>query len=130
MSVESEIYARLTGLAGVTALVLQRVYPNVAPQNVESPYITYRRVSETRMRVFNPGSGLIHESRFQFDLYTQEFGQVVALEAQVIAALNEWDNEAGTPPILDSTLSTRLQTWEQGSQLHHAVLDFVLSYRE
>lgn len=45
---EQALYARLTGHAGLSALIGTRLYPNVAPQNATMPYGVYQRISGPR----------------------------------------------------------------------------------
>lgn len=43
MSAETDVYAALSGAAGVTALVSTRIYPNVRPQDSDVPCVVYDR---------------------------------------------------------------------------------------
>lgn len=43
MSTETEVYAALSGDAGVTALVSTRIYPDVRPQDSAVPCVVYVR---------------------------------------------------------------------------------------
>lgn len=45
MSAETQLYALLSGNAGVTALVGTRIYPDLIPEEKDSPYIGYERVA-------------------------------------------------------------------------------------
>ena len=42
MSIETTLYSTLSNASGVTALVSTRIYPQVAPDNAATPYITYQ----------------------------------------------------------------------------------------
>lgn len=50
MSAESILFSTLTADAGVAALVSDRVYPDLVPQNKQAPYIGYERVSTDPIR--------------------------------------------------------------------------------
>jgi hypothetical protein len=45
MSAETDLYAVLSGAAGVTALVSTRIYPDVVPEEATLPAIAYQRTS-------------------------------------------------------------------------------------
>lgn len=47
MSAESTLYGILSGNAGVTALVGTRIYPDLVPENVATPYIGYERIGSS-----------------------------------------------------------------------------------
>lgn len=44
MSAETEVFAALSGDAGVTALVAQRIYPDVLPEKSAYPAVVFARV--------------------------------------------------------------------------------------
>lgn len=44
MSAETEIFTALSGAAGVTALVAQRIYPDVLPEKTTYPAVVFARV--------------------------------------------------------------------------------------
>lgn len=43
MSIETDVYAALSGAAGVTALIGTRIYPNVRPQDSDVPCVVFDR---------------------------------------------------------------------------------------
>ena len=45
MSTETVLFALLAADAGVGALVADRIYPEVAPQDVDRPFVVYQRES-------------------------------------------------------------------------------------
>lgn len=45
MSTETVLFALLAANAGVGALVADRIYPEVAPQDVDRPFVVYQRES-------------------------------------------------------------------------------------
>ncbi len=79
MSVEADLYTRLTGHAGLSALAGTRVYPQVAPQDVTLPYLVYHRISGPVLHTFARGAPAT-QARFQFDAYAAS-----ALSAQQVA---------------------------------------------
>jgi hypothetical protein len=68
MTIKDDIYTRLSGDAGVTALVGTRIYRRVLPQDSTLPAITYTQVSE-RPLVNLDGENTTRNARFQFDCF-------------------------------------------------------------
>lgn len=123
------LYSRLSGYAGLTALVSTRVYPNVAPQNVTVPFVTYRRVSSVRDSGFGADTGTVTD-RFQFDAYATTYSGVRDIVEQLRAALQRWTT-AGPPVVEGVFLETTLETFEaEPALLHHAITDFRIHYQE
>lgn len=130
MSIESVIYDRLTGYSGLSALVSNRVYPNVAPQNVTVPFVTYRRVSAERQSGFGEDIGIV-TSRFQFDMYATAYSAVRAIAEQVRGALQRYRASATSPEVLDTFIVNELESFEaEPTLLHRAVTDIQIHYRE
>lgn len=129
MSVESEIYSRLTGFAGLTALVSSRIYPNLAPQKVAFPYVTYRRVSSVRESGMGDDIGIV-SARFQFDVFSDTYLSARNALEQVRQALQRWRAPSGNPEIIDSLIENDLDTFEPDPLVHHVLLDALIYYRE
>ena len=65
MNIEEALYSKLTGDAGVAALVSTRIYPNVVPQDIALPAVAYQRISTVRDMAHDGPTGVAH-ARFQF----------------------------------------------------------------
>jgi hypothetical protein len=65
MNIEEALYSKLTGDAGVAALVVARIYPNVVPQDIAMPAVAYQRISTTRVMAHDGPTG-VASARFQF----------------------------------------------------------------
>lgn len=64
MSAETDLYALLSGAAGVTALVAARIYPDVLPEECAYPAIVFARASTAPIlgiggQVFGEDIGLL-----------------------------------------------------------------------
>lgn len=129
MSVETEITARLTGWTGFTALANNRVYPNIAVQNVARPYLTYRLVTDLRDSGFGDDIGIVI-ARFQFDAFSEKYSDVVAVIGQVRAAFNRWRAPSNPTPIIDTVILTTVDLFEPDTLLHHRAQDVRIWYRE
>lgn len=129
MSLESELYARLSGYSGLTALVSSRIYPNVAPQDVAYPYVAWRRVSAERPPGMGSDAGIV-AVRIQLDAFATSYLGARAVAEQLRLALQRWRAPAASPEILDSFIVGDLDTFEPDPALHHAVIDASIWTRE
>ena len=55
MSAETDFYALLTGSAGVTALVAQRIYPDAMPEKCAYPAVVFTRSSTEPVYLISGG---------------------------------------------------------------------------
>lgn len=123
---ESLVFSRLTGDAGVTDLVGQRVYPLRLPQEPTYPAIMYQRVSTNEAHTHDQAGGLA-ESRVQFDCLAVTYSQAQALAAAVRAALNGWVDDGNG--ILACLLENQIDLYEDTTESYRVVLDFMLKWR-
>ena len=128
MSVESELYTRLTTHAGLSALVVLRVFPGHLPQGATLPAISYSRVSAGRPSAMGTDIGLV-EARFQIDVWDDDYLGLVAVKEQVRAALQRWSTSSGTI-VRDTFFENEIDLYEDELEIHHAALDFRPWYEE
>ena len=137
MTIEAEIYTRLSGFAGLSALVSTRIYPRgEMPQNVEMPALSYQRISAERPSAMGVDTGLVR-ARFQFDCWSGvhrddtegTFDESRAVFEQVRLALQRWRTTSGTI-VQDTFIVGDQDLYETESKTFHAVLDAEIIYEE
>ena len=134
---EAALYTRLSGYAGLTALVGTRIYPNIAPQSVQSPFVTYSRISTTRESAMGADTGLVHV-RVQVDCWAAAgpnddgYADVKAVAAQVRAALQRYDATVGSVVIQDIMLDSEQDLFDAADPVryHRTSLDFMVHHLE
>src|SRR6185369_7000841 len=91
MQVEEALFRILSGNAGVSALVVDRIYPGVLTQKVVYPAIAYRLVRREIFPVMDdPGASGLGSSRlrtFSTAHGPDKYGQAKDIDAAVYAAL-------------------------------------------
>ena len=92
MNVGQIIYGRLSAVAGVTALVSTRIYPDMAPQNAVFPYIVFQKLN-TSPTDTKEGVSPLDKLLVQVDCYSNNYDNAHSLAAAVRTAL---DRYAGT----------------------------------
>lgn len=91
MTIESTLYDRVTGYAGVSALIGTRMYPGIVPKDGTLPCIVYRRAATERLSVFVQDVAVVFGT-FEFDSVDTGNVGARALAEQVRAALQRWSN--------------------------------------
>jgi len=79
--------ARLTGYAGLSALIGSRVYPLRLPQGATLPAVTYQRISNLYLSSHDNAGGTARP-RFQFNCWGLTYASAQAVNIQLRAALN------------------------------------------
>ncbi len=87
MTEEQQIYARLSGHAGLAALVGTRISPMRSIQAGSLPCVTFQRASGGR-RYNHDGADDMAESSWQFDAWAASYDGVKAVAEQLRAALD------------------------------------------
>ena len=128
MAIEATLYTRLTTHAGLSALVVLRVYPNHLPQDVAYPAISYRRVTTQRPSNFGADAGIVR-ARFQIDVWASSYDSASAVREQVRSALQRWTNTSGTV-VQDTLFLDDQELYEDDIDVHHFPLDFEIIYEE
>ena len=86
MSIESTLYAALSGDDGVAALVSTRIYPQIAPDSAAVPYITYQVVATTAHNILNGAPGT-ERKVIQVNCVSNTYTQAKSIAAAVKAAI-------------------------------------------
>ncbi len=85
--IEQGIEQRLMADAGVSALVGNRIYPVVLPENCSYPAITYQLITSHETYTNDGPLGEVR-ARIQIDSWGKRYGQVKAVAQAVRVALN------------------------------------------
>jgi hypothetical protein len=93
MTVEAAIFDALR------VLVVDRVYPDVAPDNVARPYITYQQIGGQAVNFIDGAAPSMRNSRFRINVWTDRRAEAAALNALVETALR-------AAPTLRTTVSS------------------------
>ena len=77
MTIEASIYSTLT------SLVSGRVYPDIAPENVTKPYITYQQVGGQSVNFTDPTVPSLKNGRWQINCWATTRTAAAALSRSV-----------------------------------------------
>lgn len=109
--IQEQVVAVLGSIAG------GRLFPNIAPNNTQTPYLVYLRIASAPQNTLADGAP-IDNTRMQIDCFDASYAGVLALAASVKAAL-----KAST---LVHVLLLEQDQYEFDARLHRVILDFSL----
>lgn len=130
---EQALYTRLSGFAGLTALVSTRIYPLVLPQNPTLPAVTYQRIDGLREEGIAGSHGLAHP-RIQIDAWASSYTSAKAVAVQVRSALYRlgWTEDSVT--VLDAFIEDDRDFYEpsvrDGGSIFRTSQDYIIWHRE
>lgn len=126
---DEAIFSRLSGFAGISALVGARVYPTLMPQKPTLPALVYTEISNVPDYVMGGQSG-IAGARYQIDSYATSLSAVKALAEQVRLALSGFRGTL-VDVIIDHVEKQNSTTlYEEETALHRVTADYLFFYRE
>lgn len=120
--IETEIYAYLSSNNAITALVGNRIYPLILPQNYTLPAITYTKISGQRVNAKDGQTGLANP-RFQFSCWAKTYLEAKKVADVVRIAMNVFPN--GTTYMQDEQ-----DFYEPDTGLYHVPVDFIIWHNE
>jgi hypothetical protein len=85
--IETAIYNTLMANAALVALVGDRIYPVIAPQDVAEPFVVYERLP-TEMEYTQDGLADLQTARFRFTSSAMLYANCVSTDAAIRNALN------------------------------------------
>lgn len=128
--IQDALFTRVTGVAGVTALIGTRMYPaDSVPQDPTYPFLTYQRVSTQRESVSGSDIALVW-ARFQFDSFADTYDDAVALAAQVRAALQRYNGTVDGVVIQQVFMANELDDFEASVEKGRVIQDYIVWYEE
>lgn len=129
MTVDAVLYSHLSGDATLAGLVGDRIYPDIAPQGVEVPFIVRSLIDEDRPSGMGADIGIVH-ARHQFDVYAASHAQRRSVMDALRVALQRWAAPNGSPPVWDTLILNRQELFEDETALYRGVLDVMIHHGE
>lgn len=128
MSLESDLYAELSGDAGLTALVGVRIWPSVASEGTSTPYVVYAPIFHEGIYGLDGEATNQSRARVQIDCYSEDPDEAAAIARAVIAAIPQ-SSSNGANPIHRAAHSNQDLGLEPGTRLFRRMLEFSIFHR-
>lgn len=127
---EAALYTRLGAVAGLTALINDRIYYQIMPQNVTLPAITLTRVSSVRHSAHGADTG-VAEARVQIACWGAADIDAKDVKEQVRAALQRHRATVAGVELLDILVEDeRDLEFDEPTRSYGTSIDFRVFYRE
>lgn len=124
------LFAILTADATVAALIVARLYPITAPQNVTKPYAVYARVGGPRNRSLSGPDGLARP-RYQIDAWATDIDQARALSAAIRRALDGFRGDSAGLTIHEIVMDDEpFEDFEPDTGLYRVSADYIVWHDE
>lgn len=124
------IVTKLTGYAGLSALISSRVYPGQLPQRPTLPSVTYQRVSTILVATRdNSGRANLERPRYQFDCWATTRKAARAVAAELRYALATFA-QASSPRVDVALVQNDFDDYEPDTDRHRAIVDVFVWYEE
>lgn len=124
------IHARLTGAAGLAALVKDRIYPDVMPDSPAYPAVTYQQLGgdSARGALADPP---LKKALFQVSVWAKSRLEAVTIAAQVRLALDRARKvQAGGVQVDDCFYEGAVDNFDAETRTYVTYTTFRLHYRE
>lgn len=120
---EAGLHSLITGDASFSAQCADRLYPLILPEGVDTPAVTYHRITTTRKRLLD-GDADRTSSLMQFDVWSTSYA---ATKQVADILLNLLEGFTGTLPdgteLLSSELSSCHDLYESEARLYRVSMD-------
>ena len=123
MTIQEEIFTRLTGYSGLTALIDKRVYYMRMPQKHRLPAIVYQKISGPKLYSHDGEAGLAYP-RIQFSCMADDPDEATSVAAQLQAALSAYTDSGLTTPIEASFILNEFDDYEQDTDIYRVLVDY------
>ena len=124
MRLDEGLVAYLTGNAGVSALVSDRVGPAPLPQDSEQPAVTYQIISRTAQYTHRGPAGLTRP-RIQVDCWSTTYSESQQLAEQVRLALSGFRGQMGDVSVSGLFQEGAIDLHEPEANLFRVSMDFL-----
>lgn len=127
--VEQQLWAHLTGYAGLTALIGDRVYPQQLPQGATLPAVTYTHISTEPLQDRDSRKPQYSRDRYQLDGWAADYDGALALREAVKTAMGAF--RVTSAPRVDGALPAgggAIPEEEEG--LFHFRIDYRIGHVE
>lgn len=134
-SVLAPILARLKADASVTALIAGRIFPGMAPQRTDLPYVTFNVIANDPLNHMGPGQLADHHATMQVDCWAATYDMAHQTRSAVNNSLAGHRDPSSDPPI-DSVLQLAERDLPEGPQdgsdepIHRISQDYSIWYQE
>ena len=133
-TIEAALRTYLETVSDVFSVFSDRMYPSVAPEGTDSPFLVYTVVSTNFMHNLD-GFANQYESLMQVDIYSdstaQSSGLITILDASqnVIDALHEFEGDRTGVKVLNCRAVDKETSYDDEAHVYRIMTEFEIMYR-
>lgn len=127
--IDDAIYERLTGDAGVAALVSNRIYPDQVPQDVIWPAIIVHGPASETASYSHEGDENLDTARIQIDCYGSTCASAKQVKAAVRACLSGKRFTGTGARVMSCQLDNSLSGFEPAFKAWRLIQDYIFQYQ-
>ncbi len=129
-NISEAVVEQMLGVSALTALIDERLYPNVAPQDAEKPTVVYQLI-DTQHVASRSGSSHLARSLFQFTCEDESYSGTKAVAAAVRGCWEDSRNTTITQLRIDGALIVNeLDEYSETHATHVIRLDVAIWHNE
>jgi len=128
--IEIAIYNRLKKDVNINAIVSDRIYPIILPQNLVFPAISYRKQSVDRPGNFDKASDTYANSFFQIDAWSESFAVAKDLHDKIKICLSNFVGLMGDDRIYRIAIESETQVYESIIDAYRISGIFEINHKE
>ncbi len=129
MEINDALFTYLSGYAGLTVLVGDRIYPDILPQKNTGSAIAYQLISRVRDHLFRQDSNMAR-SRYQFSAYASSRSISKAVAKQLRLALQNYTGFMNGVNISAVEIDGEVDDYEPDTFLYSTKTDFLIWHEE
>jgi hypothetical protein len=125
MKAGKAIYGILSANAGVTAICSTRIYPDVAAQGSEFPFVVY---NITRLAASDTKSGVstLDEERYDINCVSSSYAQAIGLSEAVRGALDRYSGTVNGVAVQSIQFTDFETSFDDDNDVYVAVVEVVI----
>lgn len=128
--IEDALFTRMSGFAGLSALIATRVYPVLLPQNPTYPAATYAFISGVPASAMGADVGFTRK-RARVTVWSKTYLEMTGVADQVRLCLERWRGTVNGVVIQDTYVeNASLDLYDDVSRVYYRPLDFMIVHQE
>lgn len=129
-NIEGDLRTFVLASAGsVVSYVSSAMYLIEAPQEVDYPYIVYTPISDP-MESVSFDRTTTRSPRFQFDIYSDDMGELIAIENALVSRLRWYQGSVSSIVAENISVANMFKVRQEGTQAFRSVVDAIITYNE
>lgn len=126
--IETALHSRMSGYAGLSALIGTRIYPLHLPQKPVYPCAAYRRTSTKPVNLLSRDTDIMI-ANFDVAAFSRSADSTFAIAEQIRLCLQRWQGTESGVVIMDSMLTNIDQDYEPDLEIYESELSFEITFR-